>query len=62
MKQNYDYELEINKFLRGQNFLNCLLNCYVLVFNNHTYPPSQVVWYVIFSVSWMAGCIWEVLE
>ena len=27
-----------------------------------TYPSSQVVWYVIFYVSWMAGCIWEVLE
>ena len=24
MKHNYDYELVINKFLRGQNFLNCL--------------------------------------
>ena len=35
---------------------------YVLVLNNQTYPSSQVVWYVIFYVSWMAGCIWEALE
>ena len=30
--------------------------------NEVCYRGSQVVWYAIFSVSRMAGCIWEVLE